>query len=133
MTATPLKTTLKRLSILVPLAALSACASSPLDFIAPADLALIRSETAAEGAGPISVADLLRQARGESDAEAAEKAKAVSVDDMLAAAREAEPSESAPSDRQVSAPIDNGPISLEQLRAQVMHRDTADGTSVVCQ
>jgi|GEM_PF-4462139 len=147
---------LKRLAIVLSLAGLSACASSPLDFIAPADMALIRSETTAPGSGPISIDDLLRNARGETEAPAA-PAQPVSVADMLAAARDSAPSgddewastatdrapaentlaentltESAYAETTPPAPIDDGPITLDQLRAQVMRRDAASDLAVSC-
>lgn len=115
---------------------LGACASGPLDFIAPADLALIRSEKLPGESEPISVEALLSQARGEETeplGDVAGDSKPVSVADMLATARTSAPSnaeqpENQPLPGPAPGPVPASvqppalPISLDELRRQVLGR-----------
>lgn len=97
--------------VLAAAAALGACARSPLDLIAPADMALLRSEATASSTDPISIESLLSQARGSSPVQQ---------------------QATAPIDQQHADASESATISLEDLRQQVLGRDTPAKSETVC-
>lgn len=101
---------LKRLAVAAVLAPLGACTLTPVDLIIPAGVALVSHISESEGAGSISVSNMLKRVRGEPESVDAIDGP-VSVEDMLARARGEETGETAEAD-----PL-SATLSVEQMLA----------------